>query len=275
MPEFDRSTPVTVALKVQRGKVDITAEERSTALVEIVPLDGSDTSRQAAADATVSLEGDTLAIRPPESSGWQWRRSPNLLITVKVPLDSTIAVKAASADLRAVGRFAQAQVTLSSGDAYVEDVTGDAHLEAASGDLTIRRVGGALRMHSSSGDLEVGDVVGDVSLDAASGDITLRSAASSLQAETASGDIEIGVVRQGESRVRSASGDVKVGVAAGTGVWLDVNTASGSTKNELSMGTDAPGDSAASTGAKLELRIRTASGDVQIRRFTGAFPTAA
>ena len=275
MPEFDRSTPLTVALKAQRGKVDITAEERSTALVEIVPLDGSDASRQAADDATVTLEGDTLAIRPRESAGWGWRRSPNLLITVKVPLDSTIAVQAASADLRAVGRFAQAQVNLSSGDAYVEDVTGDAHVEAASGDLTVRRVGGALRMKSSSGDLEVGDVTGDVSVEAASGGITLRSAASSLRAETASGDIEIGVVREGESRIRSASGDVKVGVAAGTGVWLDVNTASGSTRNELTMGTDTPGASAASTGAKLELRIRTASGDVEIRRFAGAFPTAA
>jgi hypothetical protein len=275
MPEFDRSTPVTVAVQTHRGKVDITAEERGTALVEVVPLDGSDASRQAAAGTTVSLEGDTLAIRPPESSGWQWRRSPNLLITVKVPLDSSIAVRTASADLRAVGRFAQAQVTLASGDAYVEDVTGDAHLGAASGNLTVRRVGGGLRMNSSSGDLEVGDVIGDVSLEAASGDITLRSAMASVRAETASGDIEIGVVREGESRIRSASGDVKVGVAAGTGVWLDVNTASGSTKNELTMGADAPGASAASTGAQLALRIRTASGDVQIRRFTGAFPAAA
>jgi DUF4097 and DUF4098 domain-containing protein YvlB len=272
MPEFDRSTPVTVALKTQRGKVDITAEERTTVLVEIVPLDGSDASHQAATGTTVSLEGDTLAIRPPESSGWQLRRSPKLLITVKVPLDSSIAVKAASADLRAVGRFAQAHVNLASGDAYVEDVTGDANLEAASGDLTVRRVGGALRMTSSSGDLEVGDVNGDVSVETASGDITLRSAAASLRAETASGDIEIGVVREGETRIRSASGDVKIGVAAGTGVWLDINTASGSTRNELTMGADTPGASPESTGAKLELRIRTASGDVQIRRFAGDFP---
>ena len=65
---------------------------------------------------------------------------------MKVPLDSSIAVKTASADLRAVGRFAEAQVNLASGDAYVDDVTGDANLEAASGDLTVRRVGGALRI---------------------------------------------------------------------------------------------------------------------------------
>ena len=73
---------------------------------------------------------------------------------------------------------------------------------------------------------------------------------------------------------QSASGDVKIGVEAGTGVWLDVNTASGSTRNELTMGADAPGATAASTGATLELRVRTASGDIDIRRVTGAFPAA-
>lgn len=272
MPEFDRSTPVTVALQAQRGKVDIIAEDRVGVLVEVVPLDGSDASREAAENTVVLLEGDTLAIRAPESSTWQWRRSPHLLFTVKVPADSSLAVKAASADLRAVGRFRQADVDLQSGDAYVQDLTGDGNLRTASGDLTVSTVGGSLRAKSSSGDLRVGDVTGDVSLETASGEITVRSAAASVRAETASGDIEIGVVRQGKARVQSASGDVQVGVAAGTGVWLDVSTASGSTRNELTMGDTDP---AAASGASLELRIRTASGDIKIRRVTGAFQTTA
>jgi DUF4097 and DUF4098 domain-containing protein YvlB len=272
MPEFDHSTPVNVALKAQRGKVDITAEDRVSVLVEVVPLDGSDASREAADHTVVLLEGDVLAIRPPESSGWQWRRSPNLLFTIRVPADSSLAVKAASADLRAVGRFRQADVDLQSGDAYVQDLTGDGTLRTASGDLTVSTAGGSLRVKSSSGDLRIGDVVGDVSVQTASGDITVRSAAASLRAETASGDIEVGVVRQGRTQVKSASGDVQVGVAAGTGVWLDVSTASGSTRNELTMGDNNP---AAASGASLELRIRTASGDIRIRRVTGAFQTTA
>lgn len=266
MPEFDRSDPVTVAVRLPRGKVDIHAEDRATVAADVVPLDGGDASRQAAADTVVALEGDTLVIRSPETSVWNWRRSGKLGVTVRVPLDSSIAAKTASADLRATGRFAQAQVDLASGDARIDDVTGNASLEAASGDLAVDRVGGSLRIKSSSGDLEVGDVNGDVSAEAASGDIKIRGVGGSVRAETASGEIQIGVVRQGEARIRSASGDVRVGVAAGTGVWLDVSTASGSTRNELAM--NAGGGEAQ---ASLQLRIRTASGDIRICR-AGASP---
>jgi DUF4097 and DUF4098 domain-containing protein YvlB len=272
MPEFDHSTPVTVALKAQRGKIDVTAEDRVSVLVEIVPLDGSEHSRKAAEDTVVTLEGDTLAIRSPEGSGWQWRRSANLLYTVKVPADSSLAIRSASADLRAVGRYRDADADLQSGDVYVQDLTGDGNLRTASGDLTASTVGGSLRAKSSSGDLRIGDVTHDVSLETASGDITMRSCGGSVRAGTASGDIEIGVVHQGRTSVTSASGDIEIGVAAGTGVWLDVSTASGSTRNELTMGDNTPG---AATGATLELHLRTASGDIKINRVTGAFPAAA
>jgi hypothetical protein len=64
-----------------------------------------------------------------------------------------------------------------------------------------------------------------------------------------------------------------VGVAAGTGVWLDVSTASGTTRNGLDMpgGLAQPGPEAAG----LELKIRTASGDVDIRRVTADLPATA
>jgi hypothetical protein len=268
MPEFDRSDPVTVAVRLPRGKVDIHAEDRATVAADVVPLDGSDASRQAAADTVVALEGDTLVIRAPETSLWNWRRSGKLGVTVRVPRDSSIAAKAASADLRATGRFAQAQIDLASGDVRIDDVTGNAALEAASGDLAVDRVGGSLRIKSSSGDLAIGDVTGDVSAETASGDIEIGGVGGSVRAETASGEIQIGVVRRGEARLRSASGDVRVGVAAGTGVWLDVSTASGSTRNELSM--NAGGGEAQ---ASLQLRIRTASGDIRIcRAGTSPFP---
>ncbi|MEV6492411.1 DUF4097 family beta strand repeat-containing protein [Actinoplanes sp. NPDC051633] len=272
MPEFDRSTPVAVALSTHAGTVDIVAEERVSVLAEAHPLDGSDAARNAADNTLISLEGDTLVVSAPDAAGWSWRRTGKLRITVRVPLDSSIGVKTASADVRATGRFAAARVETASGDIRVEDVTGDAELQAASGNVTVGRVGGSLRIHSSSGDLQVSDVTRDVNADTASGDITVRSAGGSARVETASGDIEVGSLRQGEARLSSASGDVTVGVLAGTGVWLDVNTASGKTRNELTMTGDAP---AADTGAKLELRIRTASGDIQIRRVTSQAPAAA
>jgi DUF4097 and DUF4098 domain-containing protein YvlB len=272
MQKFDRTTPVAVALRCSRGTVDITAADGVPVQVDVVPLDSSEAAAEAARTTQVALEGDTLYIQTPDASGWNWRRMPKLAITVQVPTDSSLAVKSASADVRAAGRYAVAQVDLASADAVIEEVAGDAQLKAASGDLTVGRVGGGLRINSASGDLRAGDVIGDVAADSASGDIAVRSVGGSVKASSASGDIEVGVVRRGEARLRTASGDVEVGVAAGTGVWLDVSTASGTTRNELSM----TGDGTVATGgepaATLALRIRTASGDVHIRRVTGDVP---
>jgi DUF4097 and DUF4098 domain-containing protein YvlB len=268
MPEFDRSTPVTVALDIRSGRVDITAEDRPSVLAEVHPADGSEASRQAAENTRIDLDGDTLIVRVPDQHGWTFRRSGKLRVTVRVPSDSSLACVLGSADLKATGRYAGAQVKMASGDLRLDDVTGDAALESASGDLTVGHIGGSLRIHSSSGDLRIGDVAGDVSAEAASGHIQITGIGASSKVKTASGDIKVGLLRSGESRISAASGDVKVGVLAGTGVWLDVSTASGKTRNDLTMGTDTPGATARSTGAQLELRIRTASGDIDIRRVT-------
>jgi DUF4097 and DUF4098 domain-containing protein YvlB len=271
MPEFDRSTPVTISLRAQRGTVDITAEERATITVDVRPLDSSDTSQEGAANTRVALEGDTLIVHAPEGSAWQLRRSPKLAITIRVPAGSSIEAKSAAADVRATGTFAVAQLNLASGDATIDEVTGDAHLTAASGDLTVGRVGGSLLLKSASGDLQAGDVTGDVSLETASGDIAVRSVGGSVRAGSASGDVEIGLVSRGEAQVKTASGDVAVGVAAGTGVWLDLNTASGTTSSDLTMEGSAPAEGRAA----LELRVRTASGDIHISRRARDVPAAA
>ena len=88
MPEFDRSTPVTVALSVHGGHVDITAEERVSVLAEVQPMDGGEASVQAAERTLITLEGDTLVVRAPESSGSLFRRHGKLRVTVRVPLES-------------------------------------------------------------------------------------------------------------------------------------------------------------------------------------------
>ena len=265
---FDRSTPVTVSLRLHRGTAEVVAEERPDAQVEINAEDGGD----AADRFVVALEGDTLVVHAPEST-WNWRRNPQVRVRIRVPLDSALAVKSASADVRAIGRWSTGQADVASADVSVDEVTGDALLKAASGDVTINRVGGSLRISSSSGDLRVGDVSHDVKADTASGGITIRRVDGSLQADTASGDIEVGTVSRGRTRLSTASGDVSVGVAAGTGVWLDLDTASGSTSSDLAMGGGAaPGGTGVAT---LELRVRTASGNIDVHRAVGDLRAAA
>lgn len=267
MPEFDHATPVTVSLRLHRGDATVFAEQRQTVQVDITEA-GADASGK----FTVQLEGDNLIVHAPESAPWQWLRFPSIKIVVRVPEGSSLTAKSAAADIRAAGRYATVQATLQSADAVVEHVDGDAYLKAASGDLKVTHVGGSLRVTSQSGDIRVGDVIGDVSANTASGDITIRTAEASVKAETASGDVEVGLLRRGTARFKTASGDVSVGVAAGTGVWLDLNTAAGSTSNNLSMAATPSGDQ---RQAALELGIRTASGDIDVHRVAGGTPVAA
>jgi Putative adhesin len=261
--DFDRTTPVLLALQMHHGAAFLTAEEASGIQVEISGLDDRDTTQQAVEGWTVTLEGDTLTVRAPEQSGWQWRRSPKPHVAVRMPAGSSVSARMGAADLQAAGDYGALQAGLASGDASVERVAGDAQFKAASGDLTVDGVGGSLRMHSGSGDLRIGDVTGDVAVESASGDISIGRVGGSVQARTASGDIDVGRLSRGEAVFQSASGDVTVGVAAGTGVWLDLNTASGSTTSDLTMG----GEAAQQTG--LQLRVRTASGDIHVRRAMG------
>jgi DUF4097 and DUF4098 domain-containing protein YvlB len=263
MYEFDRSTPVTVALRAQGGHVEITAEERSTIVVEVTPLNDSDNTREAAERTKVVLEDDTLLVQTPGSEYWHWRRSPRLGITIRVPAGSALAGKTASAKVRAAGVYSVVQFDVASANIDVDEVTGDALLDAASGSLSIGRVGGALRIKSASGTLRIGDVTGDVMAETASGSIYLQSSGGSLKAKTASGDIEVGRLRQGQAKIGTASGDVRVGIATGTGVWLDLDTASGKSTSDLTNHGDVP---PAGKPANLELRVRTASGDIHVHR---------
>jgi len=267
MPEFDHATPVTISLRLHRGEAKVFAEQRRTVQVDITEA-GADASEK----FTVQLDGDTLIVHAPEGMPWQWRLYPRTKIVIRVPEGSSLAAKSASADIRAAGRYATVQASLQSADVEVEQVDGDAQLKASSGDLKLAHVGGALRLSSSSGDIEVGDVTGDVSIDTASGDITIGAAGASVKAETASGDVEIGLLRRGKAWFKTASGDVSVGVAAGTGVWLDLSTAAGSTSNNLSMAATPSGDQ---QQAALELGVRTASGDIDVHRVAGGASVAA
>jgi DUF4097 and DUF4098 domain-containing protein YvlB len=263
MFEYDHPTPVTLVLRAHGGLVEITAEERDSIQVDVQPLDSSDGARDAAEKTRVELEDDTLLIQAPGAEHWLWRRTPKLWITARVPIGSSLHAKSAAADLRATGVYSAAHITVASADIDVAEVTGDAHLDAASGDIAVGRVGGGLRAKSASGALRIGDVIGDVNAETASGNIRTGTLDGSAKVGSASGDIEIGRLRHGRASVKTASGDVQVGVAAGAGVWMDLNTASGRSTSDLTATGDVP---PATDGAPLELRVRTASGNIHVHR---------
>jgi DUF4097 and DUF4098 domain-containing protein YvlB len=273
MYEFPCLQPVTVSVRLGGGGVDVLAEERDTATVDVSPNphDDSAAAREAAANTVVELRGDTLVVEAPNiTGGWLFRRVPRLRVTIRIPLDCTLAIKVASADVRCRGRYAAASLTTASGDLHLDEVTGDVTITTASGDTNVERAGGQVKVGGASGDVRVGQAGGDVSAHSASGDLEVAQAGGSVQATTASGDIRVGSASRGTVRVNTASGDVSVGVAAGTGVWLDLNSLSGSTHSDLAMA-DAAGR--ATSNAELTLQVRTVSGDIEVHRVS--LPAAA
>lgn len=267
MPIYDRTAPVTLSLRLHRGTAQVTAADVDHISVEVVERGGAD----AADRFTIALDGDTLVVHRPESRGWSRRHGPKVDVTVRLPADSSVSARCAAADLHFTGRYATVHADCAAGEISVDDVTGDASLRTASGSISTRTVGGSLRLQSTSGDLRIGDVTRDVTARTASGSIAIGTVGGATLAETASGEIVVGSVARGSSRFTSASGDITVGVAAGTGVWLDLDTASGRTATDLAMDVPAPVGEAPA----LELRVRTSSGNIDVHRATGTLPAAA
>jgi DUF4097 and DUF4098 domain-containing protein YvlB len=267
MPEFACKKPPTISLRAGGGVVEIVAEERDTAVVDITPYDSTDAAVEAARNAKVEMHGDTLVVAAPEPvTAWLWRRLGRLRITLKVPAGSSLSAKVASADLTARGRFGAASLNVASGDCYVEHLTESATVKTASGGVTVDRADQPIHVNSASGDISVGYLGADSGIHAASGDIRVGTAAASLRAVTASGDIDVHLAAAGQVRLRSASGDIGVGVAAGRAVWLDLSATSGSVRSDLSMSESAPRPDGGPESADLQLQARTMSGDIRIHR---------
>jgi hypothetical protein len=273
MPEFACSGPITVDLRIGGGSVELYAEPRETAVVEVAPYDRGDPSRDAAAQTQIEFANDHLLIAAPESTGWLLRRSPRLQVMVRVPSGSTGRLRVASADVSGHGEWAQVKLNTAAGDAYFERVHGDLTVNTASGDVRTLVVGGRLTVRTASGDASAQRVGGAADITSASGDLQIDEADADVSAKTASGNVRIGATRQGTLRMNTVSGDISIGVIAGTGVWLDLNTLSGKTRSDLNMGARGGGGGDAPPEHTLTLQVRTVSGDIEIHRVT--LPTPA
>lgn len=261
--EFASPGPVKADIRIAGGVLNVDAGGHDTITVSVEPHDNSSASREAAESTRVALEGTSLIVHVPYGKGWGIFRWPKLNIVVRIPADSTLTVKSASADATCTGVYADAVVNTASGDVLVDRVAKDMSVNTASGDVRVGWVGGDLRCHSASGDIRIEHAGRDSDFTSASGDIEVGRTEGELRVKTASGDVKIGLAYKDEIRAHTASGDVTVGVAAGTGVWLDLSTASGRTVSDLNMHS---GAGAPPTGATLKIKVRSASGDINLRR---------
>ena len=244
---FDTPDPILVDVRVPAGDVELETGETNETEVTVEPR--NDPARERLDQVVVALDGDRLRIEVPDR--FSFGRSPEYAVTVRCPTGSRVRLKTASADLNARGTLGGVDVKAASGDVRVDEVDGDLRVEAASSDI---------RAVSVSGDANVRSL-GPVSAQSVSGDVRLREAHGRTHVQTVSGDLKVDRLTAGSLELKAVSGDVDLAIAPGVAVWLDVSSLSGDMSSDL-----AAGDEPREGEAVIEIRGKTVSGDVTVRR---------
>jgi hypothetical protein len=184
-------------------------------------------------------------------------------LRVRAPHGPRLAVRTASADISARGRFADADAKTASGEVEIGRVDGDATVKTASGDVRLDEIGGSLRVNSVSGDVHADRVGETLTAQLVSGDLAVGEVGAGATAKSVSGAQELTVVA-GEVNLTSVSGDMRVGIRRGSRLYVDANSVSGDLDSEVELA-DTPraeGDD----GPLVELRAKTVSGDFRVQR---------
>jgi DUF4097 and DUF4098 domain-containing protein YvlB len=263
-------TPEPVALHVELGSGTITVEAADTgeSRVEI--------TGPRAEDFTVEHRGRHLVVVPPKGRFFGLATDAHA-VRVVVPVASGLTTRTGSADTETTGTLGQVRMKSGSGDIDLERAEGPVAIDSGSGDIRCHEATAEVRIKSGSGDVDLGDVHGTIGISTGSGDVVigvvhertvvktgsgdleLKRSESDVTLTTASGDLVIGHAPRGRISAKNVSGDVRVGIPAGTPVWTDVNSVSGSvTSNLASTGKPADGQD------YVELRATTVSGDVRL-----------
>jgi DUF4097 and DUF4098 domain-containing protein YvlB len=265
--QFETPEPIDLYVEIGKGQVEIRAMHTGSTRLEI--------EGQNAEEVAVTFENNRLSvIAPKEGSGW-FGRDRELSVEVQLPVASNVAVRTGSADITVEGQLNEGRLKSGSGDITCDTFASSARLDTGSGDIEVSEahaelmvksgsgdisVGtclGALNVSTGSGDVEVGTTNGNAVAKTGSGDLNVASANADISLATGSGDLTIGSVRRGRVSVKGASSDVQIGIPAGTPVWADINTVTGSVHSNIeSVGAPSEGQE------HVELQARTVSGDI-------------
>jgi DUF4097 and DUF4098 domain-containing protein YvlB len=279
MPTFDTPEPIFAAIDMGAGHLRIGASDRTDTVVEVRPTDESEVADVRAAEETVVEYGNgRLVVKGPKSKLRSlFRRNPSIDVTVDLPTDSRVDAKV-WADVRSEGRLGDSEFETAAGDVRLDQTgrlklrtaagnvavarsVGRADVGTAAGEIWIGEIDGIAVAKTSSGDVTVGEATGDLRLNTAYGDITVDRALATVGAKTAYGSVRIGEVVRGSVVLETGWGDMEIGIADGTAAWLDVTSGFGSVRSDL-----AAADGPDPAGETVEVRARTGTGDILIRR---------
>lgn len=196
MQKFNTPAPIAAVLDIPAGRVQFIAADRADTAVEVLPADASKSRDVKVAEQT-TMEYSDGVLRIQASAKNQILGSSGFIeVTVQLPAGSSVEAKAASAELRGVGRL---------GDVTFEGAHGEIKLDEAA----------SVRLTTQAGDVSVGRLSGPAEI------------------STGKGDIQIAEAVHGTVVLRTQAGDVSVGAAAGVSASLDAGTSYGRIQNAL------------------------------------------
>ncbi|HEX4126385.1 MAG TPA: DUF4097 family beta strand repeat-containing protein [Acidimicrobiales bacterium] len=282
---FETPGGVDLSVEVHSGLVVVTATEtdRTSVSVEADTAGAEELVERAIVECRPSGSRHAVVVELPRVYGMRLLRRNAVTVRVEVPAGAQVTVATASADVEINGPVGEVDFKTASGDASIDDVAADVTMKSASGNMTIGKVGGGIRAYTVSGDLRCSSVAGAAVFSATSGNLELGAAGSRVEVKATSGDVRLGelaagaevknvsgnvrvlAVGEGTLKVRSVSGDVAVGVVKGVELHVDVETASGMVHSDIPL-TNAPGEGGARPGARVDLSVRSVSGNVEIGR---------
>jgi len=178
MQKFNTPAPIAAVLDIPAGRIQFIAADRADTAVEVLPADASKSRDVKVAEQT-TVEYSDGVLRIQASAKNQILGSSGFIeVTVQLPAGSSVEAKAASAELRGVGRL---------GDVTFEGAHGEIKLDEAA----------SVRLTTQAGDVSVGRLSGPAEI------------------STGKGDIQIAEAVHGTVVLRTQAGDVSVGAAAG------------------------------------------------------------
>ncbi|MEU7990063.1 DUF4097 family beta strand repeat-containing protein [Streptosporangium canum] len=193
MQKFDTPAPIAAVLDLPAGRIRFIAADRADTTVEVLPADASKSRDVKAAEQTTVAYGDgVLRIKAPEAKNQILGASGSIEVTVQLPAGSRVEAKAASAELRGVGRLGDVAFESAQGSVKLDEAA-SARLALLAGDLSVGRLGGPAEISTQKGDLHIAEAVrGTVTLRTESGGISVgaaRGVSASLDAGTSYGRI--------------------------------------------------------------------------------------
>jgi DUF4097 and DUF4098 domain-containing protein YvlB len=254
---FQTKEPLQLTVTVPAGSLDIEAVADATeTTVEVERLDKA--MDPAELETRLAHDGTALEVKV----GKKRFRDGRYRVTITTHEGANLDISTGAADVRATGTLGSCRYRSGSGDVSFDELRGRVSMKTGSGDIRVTNALDEIGIDVASGAIVVGTAHRRAAIHNVSGTVDVGEAKADLTVRTVSGDLRIGSTARGDVSLTSVSGDIDVGIVAGTRTYLDVHSISGQMRSDLDV-SSAPH---ASGGPDVQLRAKTVSGDVTIRR---------